>query len=132
MAGAAGRAAQLSAEWKEGQRAAGIVNGRSYGRWDEHGSWIRGDPGKRRPFSGAADDAAAVASEELPAAERLARSGAEAAVNAYVRRTLRLDREHPTTADLQRVCPRKPPPEDWTDTELIEAIFETRPLLAPY
>ena len=73
VAGAAGRAAKMSADWHERQRASGIVDGRSYGRWDEHGSWVRGDPGKRRPFSGT-DDAAVVAVSELPAAERLART----------------------------------------------------------
>ena len=126
VAGAAGRAAKLSADWKERQRAAGIVSGRSYGRWDEHGSWIRGDPDKRRPFSGA-DDAAAGASSALPDDERLTRSGAEAAVEAYVRCALARGREHPiTSADLQRVCPRRPPPDH--RAELIETIFESAEL----
>lgn len=130
-AGAAGRAAKLSADWKERQRAAGIVNGRGYGRWDEHGNWLRGDPGKRRPYSGAdghdSTHMAVVGSSELSAEEHLARSGAEAAVEAYTRRTLQLTSNHSITlADLQRICTRSPATEG--RTELIEAIFDSAEL----
>lgn len=118
MAGAAGRAAKLSAEWKDSQRAAGIVNGRTYGRW-EQGRWKRGDPGKRRPFSGTS----AVTVVGLSAEEQLARSGAEAAVVAYARRKLGIDSDSVTLADLQCVCPMRPPPGNRTD--LIGTIFES-------
>lgn len=124
-AGAAGRAAKLSADWKERQRAAGIVDGLTYGRWDAHGNWLRGDPDKRRPFSG--DDAAVVGSSELPAEERLARSGAEAAVEAYARRTLQLTSDRSiTSANLQHVCSRSPAPKG--RTELVETIFDSAEL----
>ena len=45
-------AKKMAEEWKAGQKAAGIVNGRKYGHWKDErqgGTWVRVDPKTKKP-----------------------------------------------------------------------------------